>query len=361
MQKRFYLLFGFLAFLLLAGAGCIQVGGTTAGNTAMGVYMSADGGQTWVAKVAVPTAQGIKSLAGAKVYRIFTDPGDPNAMYMGTRGQGLFYTYNNGESWQAAGGMDGKFIYSVSVDPKDKCTVYVSDGTHIYKTTDCLRTWTTSFTEVRPDQRFVAIAVDYGNSNTIYGAEIGGDVLRSTDGGASWSTINRFNHELRYLIADPNAPGRIYLASALKGLQRSDDSGNTWTDLSKGFANYTDGISYNRMFLNPAQKNSLFWVSKYGILRSDDAGATWTDLKLLTPPGSVNIYSFGVDPANQQVLYYTGTILGDNNVNVRSTLYVSSDGGKNWVTKKLPTDTVPVDILVNRNSPNAIYLGFTTL
>jgi len=359
MPRKFYLLFVLAASFLFLGAGCIQVGTTTTGT--MGVYMTADGGDTWLPKVAVPTTQGIKSLANAQVYRIYTDPSDAKAMYLGTRGQGLYYTYDNGESWQVSAAMSGKFIYALSVDPHDKCTVYVSDGPHVFKTTDCLRTWTVSFTEERPDQRFVALAVDYTNSNTIYGAELGGDVLRSVDGGVSWRTVKRFNYELRYLLADPNTPNRIYAAAYLKGLQRSDDGGDNWTDLSSGFGSYSDGMTFYRMYTNLAQKDSLFWVSKYGILRSDDAGATWTDLKLLTPPGSVNIYSFAANPKNQQELYYTGTILGDKNVNVRSTLYRSVDGGKNWVTKKLPTNTIPVDMYINKDTGASMFLGFTTL
>src|SRR3989338_610637 len=181
MNKKIQILLGLLAALALTGAGCIQFINTAQGP--MGVFRSVDSGETWQQKSVLLTAQGVKSLAGAKVYKIYTDPGDPKALYMGTRGQGLYYSYDSGDTWQATAVMAGKYIYGLSVDPRDKCTIYVSDGQHIYKTTDCQRTWDLLFSEERTTQRFVALAVDTSDSKTIYGAELGGDVFRSRDGG----------------------------------------------------------------------------------------------------------------------------------------------------------------------------------
>jgi len=357
MPKKIYLLAGIFSVFILTGVSCIQLGGSAQGP--VGVFRSDDGIETWKPKNILPTSQGIKSIAGVKSYRFFTDPSDKNALYLGSRGQGLYFTYNNGETWQATDALTGKFIYALTVDPKDKCNIYASDGRHVFKTTDCMRTWNLMFTEERPTQRFTSLAIDYGDSKTIYGALAGGDVYRSRDGGLSWRIINRFNFELRDLLADPQNPKRLYLASYRNGLFRSDDSGDTWQYLNAGFKDFSDSLSFNRMALNPAQKDSLFWVSKYGILRSNDAGATWTDLKLLTPPGSVNIYGFAMNPNNQKELYYTGSILNEKNQNVRSTLYKSVDGGVNWVTKKLPTNTIPVGILINSEKDNVVSMGFS--
>lgn len=359
MSKKIHLLLGLLAALVLTGAGCIQFKSSAQGP--MGVFRSGDAGETWQQKSVLLTAQGVKSLVGAKVYKIFTDPGDPKALYMGTRGQGLFYSYDNGDTWQASAVMAGKYIYGLSVDPRDKCTIYTSDGSHIYKTTDCQRTWNLLFTEERTTQRFVALAVDNGDSKTVYGAQLGGDIFRSKDGGVSWRIIKRFGFELRHLAVDPFNPRRLYAAAYNQGLYRSDDGGDNWASASNGFENFNDSLTFNRLVLNPTQKDSLFWISKYGILRSDNAGASWSDIKLLTPPGSVNIYGFALNPKNTSELYYTGTILGDNNKNVRSTLYKSVDGGVNWVTRKLPTNTIPVDLLTNRENGKILFLGFTVL
>ncbi|EKD43031.1 MAG: hypothetical protein ACD_72C00492G0001, partial [uncultured bacterium] len=211
------------------------------------------------------------------------------------------------------------------------------------------------------DQRVVSLAVDYGNSNMVYAAEIGGDILLSNNGGVSWRPGERFGFQLQFLAADQFNPGRVYVAAYQRGFYRSDDSGQNWKNLSAGFDSFTDANKFYRLVFNTGKKDSLFWICKYGILRSDDAGETWTDLKLITPPGSVNIYGFDINPKNQNEMYYTGTILGEKNAHVRSTFYKTTDGGKNWVTKKLPTNTIPAWILVNQVKDNIINMGFTTL
>jgi len=358
-MRKIYWLAALGAVMLFTGAGCINFGSTAQGP--MGMFRSSDKGETWKEINTYPTSKGIVSLAGIKVYDVHADPNDINAYYLATRGQGLYYTYNNGDSWQTVGELGGMFVYALAVDTKDKCTIYVSDGQHIYKTVDCTRSWQLVYTEERPTQKLIALAVDYGNNATIYGAEANGEILISNDAGRSWRTEKRFGFELKDLIADPNQPKRLYAAAYRQGLWRSDDSGVSWTDLSGGLNNYSDAKNFYRLVLNPAQNNSLFWISKYGILRSDNAGATWNELKLLTPPGSVNIYGFGMNPSNQREMYYTGTILGENNKHVRSTFYKTSDGGVNWVTKKLPTNTIPIIMWVHPKNNSTLFMGFTIL
>jgi len=359
ISSKISILTAVLSAVVLLGAGCISFSGSTASGT--GMYRSADKGDAWTEINAFPTAQGVQKLDKLLVYKIFTDPSDPEAMYLGTRGQGLYFSYNSGESWQFNASLGNKFIYGLAVDPKDKCTLYATDGTHIYKTTDCLRSWQLMYTEERVSERLVSLGVDFGDSKIIYAAERGGDILASNDSGKSWRAIKRFGFRLQQLSVDPKQGGRIYVAAYRDGLFRSDNYGDTWTDLSSNLFAFNDNKIYYQLYLNQAQKDSLFWISKYGIVRSDDSGVTWTDLKLLTPPGSVNIYSFAINPRNQKEMYYTGTILGSNNEHVRSTFYRSIDGGVNWVTKKLPTDTVPVVLLAHPQKDGTLLMGFTSL
>lgn len=358
-MKKIFTLTLLLAVLVFTGASCISFKSSTETGP-MGVFRSADKGDSWISVAAYPTAQGVKSLTGVKVYRLFEDPSDANAFYLASRGSGLFYTYNNGGSWQAAEFFAGKFIYALAVDPSDKCTVYASDGPHIYKTDDCSRTWRQVFFEERPNERFVALSID-PYSESVWGAELGGDVLVSRDGGGSWTVIKRFDFQLQDLVADINTGGRLYVASTKNGLYRSDDNGMSWKDLREGMKEFNDSRTFYRLYLNPAQKDGLFWISKYGILRSDNMGESWSELKLLTPPGSVAIYGFAVNPKNQNEIYYTGTILSDDNTHVRSTFYKTVDGGNTWVTKKLPTNTMPVAIQVHDENPEILFMGFALL
>ncbi len=342
--------------VVFMGASCIKVNSGTAGP--VGVFRSDDKAETWKAVVSYPTAKQILSLTNINVYRLFNDPSDPNTLYLGSRGQGLYYTYDNGETWQSFKQFDQRFIYALAVDPASKCTIYVSDGPRIYKTEDCGRTWKLSYNEPRAGERLVAISIDSTNSSRIYGALINGDILASQDAGVSWRVVKRFPFTLQSLTVDPLTPGRIYVASQKNGLYRSDDSGATWVDLRNGLNNFSYSQEFYRLALSSNTKNRIYWVSRYGILRSDDAGETWSEVKLITAPGSVQIYAFALNPKNDNEIYYTGTALGDGTI--ASTLYKTIDGGKSWVTKRMPSSNIPVALSVHSTQTGTVFLGFTS-
>lgn len=353
----------FLALVLVTGAGCLPTGGTTTTATVgpTGMFRSDDNGEKWREINSLPTAPGIQSLNKLKVYRSFNDPSDPDALYITTRGQGLYFTYNNGETWQTTEGLKNRFIYSGAVNFKDKCTIYVTDGSSVLKTTDCTRTWKTVYSHQISTDHIVSVAIDSGNPDLLYAATRAGTILVSADAGESWQTVKRLSFEVENLTSDPLVPRRIYVAGYEQGLVRSDDAGITWKDLREPLKKFTDANKFFRIIVHPTKKDTVFWISKYGILRSNDAGVTWQELSLITAPGSVNIYTFAVDPTNENNLFYSGTTLDENNHHVRSTFYRSTDGGKSWVTKKLPTNTIPITFYVHPSGNGTIIMGFTVV
>lgn len=354
MRNR--LLVSLLAGLVFMGAGCISFGASTAAGP-MGVFRSVDSGETWAQANAFPTAKGVASLAGVKVYKLFTDPSDTNALYLASRGQGLYFTYNRGESWQKAEALGDRFIYSVAVDPKNKCILFVTDGVEVYRSLDCSRTWKRVYTEQR-GEKIAAVAIDYGSSNMVFAVLANGRLLRSTNSGDSWRTIKTFSAGIQTIAADPYMPNRLYAASSNSGLIRTDDGGETWKPLTAGLQNFADSLGFFRLIFHPTEKNTLYWISKYGILFSKDAGETWNAMQLLSPPGSVSIYSFAINPTNVKEMYYVGTIFGEKGAS-RSTFYKSTDGGVNWVTKKMPTSAVPVTLHINPKDTKMLFMGFT--
>lgn len=350
-------LISLLGALVLTGAGCISFGGSSTAVGPMGAFRSADKGETWQQTNVLPTSKGTASIAGVKVYKLFTDPSDPKAIYLGSRGQGLYYSYDLGDSWHKVSTLGDRFIYAVTVDPTDKCTIYVTDGAAIFKTDDCSRTWKSVYSDLN-NRGIRSITLSADAPKTVFASLMSGAVIRSIDGGGSWKSIKTFNKNIQYIVADPLTPGRLYVAGIDSGLVRSDDNGNSWKSVTAGLQNFNDSLYFYRLILHPKDKDTLYWLSKYGILVSKDAGETWNDLKLLSPPGSVNIYAFAISPENSKEMYYVGTILGEEGAS-RSTFYKSTDGGNNWVTKKLPTNTVPVTLLINPIDTKVLIMGFT--
>ena len=364
-MRRIFLAGVMSVFLL--GAGCLSV--NKPAPSSLGIYRSPNKGESWNEINLYPTAQGVKSLSGIKVYRIFSDPSDNNAYYMATRGQGLYYSYDKGDSWATVPFFQNKFIYGVAVDPTNKCAIYVIDATSIYKSVDCTRTWS-QMNYAQSTAKLVSIAIDSGNHNSVLAALEDGNLLQSTNGGVSWRVIKDFNVTLREMLTDPKIPGRIYVASASRGMSRSDDGGENWVDVSNGLQTFSEGLTFYRLVLDPSTKDSIYWLSKYGIFHSTNAGSTWSEVKLVTSPGTVNIYNMAVNPANPKELFYTGTVFaaanssafgvsGGNTV-ASSKLYKSVDGGVTWFNRKLPSSAIPVSLFIHPDLTNLLYVAFTS-
>ncbi len=354
MGKKIYIFSFMVLAILLAGAGCVSFSSQSASTGPSGIFSSADNGESWTTGMNLFTLEGIKSLSGANVYRLVEDPQDPEAMYLATRENGLFYTYNGGKIWQQAGApLSSGFIYGLAVHPQNKCIIYVTNGRQVFKTDDCSRHWTEIYRESRSDVIISSLDFNYFMPFTVYLAETNGDLLQSNDGGQSWGVLNRFGTRLVTVSPSHLQSGLLYVITRDQGLFRSDDNGATWVDLKNNLKNFSGALGYRRHLLHPAKPNTIYWVSTYGILVSSDRGDTWQQMNLITPPGSADIYGFAINPQNDKEIYYTATI------SERSTFYRSLDGGVNWITKKLPSGQRPVVLRVHPQKGNVLYLGFS--
>lgn len=344
-----------LSALLLVGQGCLSVGGDGAANTngPAGMFISADRAETWTTQSVWPRPDGLQSLAGISVYRLFDDPGDPSAMYWASRAQGLFYTYDGGNSWErpTSGPISG-FIYGVAVHPADKCTIYATNGSQVFRSNDCNRTWSEVY-RVTSGDRVNSIAMQQFPPYRIYMVTGNGDFLRSEDQGVSWRVLRRFRTRMIDVFADPHVEDRVFVGSQKKGLWRSVDGGENWVNIDNPFLSISGGHEYRRFYIHPEVPDLLFYASTYGIHRSADGAEHWDELSLITPPGSARIFGLAANPQNPNEIYYTATI------NNRSTLYKSVDGGQTWITRKLPSGQIPTVLRNHPTDPDILHVGFT--
>lgn len=355
MRKKFLLLFS-LPLLALFSSGCLKVGDTNSNATSgpAGVFLSIDKGETWVAKSNYPTTEGVKNLQQVSVYRFIEDPLDSNAFYWASREKGMFYTYDSGESWiQVSNTLNDGFIYDIAVNPENKCIVYATNGRQIFKTEDCSRSWIELYREVRLEDHITSIEINPFNSKQIWMTESNGDLFVSGDSGLNWAVQERFKTFLYSVDFDKFNSGLIYVATKSKGLYRSKDGGASWVSLSDKLKEYSGALDFRRFLVYSGKAETIYWVSKYGILTSRNAGEDWEAIKLVTPPGSVDIYGFAINPQNSNEIYYTGTI------NNKSTFYRSMDGGKNWDTRKMPSKQLPTSIRVHPKNSDWVYIGYT--
>jgi photosystem II stability/assembly factor-like uncharacterized protein len=341
------------AGLVFIGAGCISFGPPTASQGADGgIFKSADKGETWTLKSSIPTVTGEKrSFSGASVGLIAQDPQDTNAIYVGTAENGMFYSYDSGESWFQPMALARGRVWSIAVHPKDKCTVFATFENKLVKTDDCSRTWTVPYLDSRVGIITKAVAIDSYNSNNVWLGLSSGDLLVSQDGGASWSNNHGFGNDIVRVIVNPADTRRLLVVTAKAGIWRTDDAGANWKDLSQNYTSFSGSKEFLDIAIGVADPKLVVFASKFGLIRSRDYGDTWEKIDLLTPPGQSLIYSLAIDPKDNNVIYY-GTA---------TTFNKTSNGGTNWITKRLPTSRVASVLQVDRANSNVIWMGATKL
>src|SRR6516164_6469828 len=92
-----------------------------------------------------------------------------------------------------------------------------------------------AWTNIGPSPAAVqAVAVDPGGTGTIFMGSIAAGILKSINGGATWSAVNNglTTPLVAALAIDASGPQTVYAGSG--GLFKTDDGGTTWRSLPSG-------------------------------------------------------------------------------------------------------------------------------
>lgn len=335
-----------LFLLVLAGAGCSA--SPSSKKPDGGILKTGDAGKTWVSASVVPSAKGIGTLTTANILKMEMDPEDNAVLYVGTREDGFLFSDDAGASWHQPRNKDlaTGLISSIKVNPKNVCTVYIAKGARLYKTTDCMRTFSSdTYVESRAGVGVSHIALDWFDPDTIWVALSNGDVQKSPDGGSHWTTaLNLKDTVTDFLIS--NADSRVMLIGTAKsGMQKSTDGGATWSRVADTL--HPSGLTNVYDLVQTKSGDVVLAATGYGLVRSTDFGTTWSPIKLVTQPGQVTIRAVGMDQYNPSQIYYATT----------ATFYQSSDSGVTWKTGKLPSLRVPRALVVDPKQSSVVYIG----
>jgi hypothetical protein len=122
-------------------------------------------------------------------------------------------------------------------------------------------------------------------------------LIRSTDGGNTWTIVNNQNAYNLYVRFNPANPSQVFAQDLV-----SNDAGATWTVIP-----YLSGVSGQILGMCEAHPSTLYAVNSGDttIYRSDDDGGTW---RVYTTPGWKftkldPLPTFTCDPVNPNVIY----------------------------------------------------------
>jgi photosystem II stability/assembly factor-like uncharacterized protein len=331
----------------LLGQGCLGAKEVGPDGPDGGVFKTEDRGLTWTKKrVLVEGPRGV-AMDDEVIVDLVADPQDHLAVYAATARRGLLVSIDGGDSWRPHGILATGRVEAVAVDPKNKCVVYATQGNKIFKTDNCGRDWRQIWFDPKVDKVFTRLAIDWFNSTAVYAGTSEGDILKSTDAGANWLVAKRAGSPVTAIAIHPTDSRVVYVATRGDGLWRTLDGGNTWLQIERQWSDFTNARRMSHVVVDPLNPTVVYAVSQFGILVSRDGAETWEALPLVSPPGSVEIRDFAVNPRESAEIQYVTT----------NTLVHSSDGGKTWTTQRLPSARVASSLLIDAEKGDVLYVG----
>lgn len=288
------------------------------------LHSSDDLGKTWNKPASAPIR--FPEATGAALKRIWQiapgRSGEPNVLYCGVEPAALFESHDSGASWSL---VDGLWNHPHRKD-------WQPGGGGM-----CLHTVIPDPTQ--PRRLFVAVST--------------AGVYRSDDAGRSWRTAHKgvraqflpdphpeFGQCVHKIAAHHALPGRLYLQNHW-GLYRTDDAGDSWTDVANGvpsdfgFALAAHPHDPDTAYIVPIESDAFRCTpeGKLRVYRTRDAGRSWKPLTRGLPQKNAletilrdALATDSHDPAG----VYFGTRSGK--------VYGSADDGATW---KLLADGLP--------------------
>jgi len=182
-------------------------------------------------------------------------------------------------------------ILSLTVDPSARETIYAGTrGNGILKSVDGGKTWSALSKELAHTAASI-LAIEPSAHSTIY-ADLNGGTFKSTDGGKEWRSIGPKGRVVTALVVDPRVPSTLY-AGTPSGVYKSKDKGATWSDKSNGLRS----SRINALLIDPRNPSTLYaGTDENGVFVSANGGRTWARLGA----GLINpcVQTLAIDPAD---------------------------------------------------------------
>lgn len=234
--------------------------------------------------------------------------GEAGNVYLSSSDATLFYSSNNGELWTITDYSYSQ-IQTIAIDTSGK--IYAgSNGEGVFCSTDEGTSWY-QINDGLMNSNVLSLTITL--ENEIFCGTDGGGVYKLIND-TSWQYLGLANVQILSLLVKPN--GFIYTGTSGYSVFRTTNGGTDWTMLYAGIG---DDRFINALTVDSS--GNIYAGTDLGVYKSTNDGDMWYQ----SNNGLMDtvIYELAVSPS-QLILASAGKLL-----------YLSSDGGANWVPQDL--------------------------
>ena len=289
-----------------------------------------------------------------------------------SQGDGVYKSVNGGKSWTHLGLEETRQIASVRIHPNNPDVIWVAaqgdswspnEARGVYKTIDGGVTWRKTLAGSNETTGAIDLKYDPNNPRIIYASlwdhqrtpwkvRSGGDgsgIWKSEDGGETWTELTEGLPETMGKIGiapSPAKPGRIWAvieaAEGKGGVYRSDDSGESWTQVNKTRKVQARSWYYMHIFADTKDADTVY-VLNAPFLKSVDGGKSFTEIR--GPHG--DHHDLWVNPDNPKIM-----VNGNDGGGT-----VTFDGGASWSTQHNQPTAQFYRVITDNQTPYRLYAG----
>lgn len=324
-------------------------------------------------------------MATSSATKIFAGAGPGEAKFQGQYRPGLFCrTAGDGEWRSVTEGLPHNVeVRTLAVHPRDKNILFAGTQDGPYRSTDGGSRWERlGF----PDRNAViwTMSVHPTKPNIVYAGAAPVAVYRSEDGGDNWKRLPAakspshceragFDTRTIRITADPGRPDDLYVAIEVSGVIRSSDGGETWSDMSgtlielarnnKHLQSDVGGrhcgicegmLDSHALAISPAAPGTAFLAVRMGLFRSDDRGASWHDADVGRFSPLKYCRDVIVSPHNPRTMY---AALSQAAFSKAGSLYRSDDLAGTWkrIDHGVNAESTVMSVATHPTDPARLY------
>jgi len=270
---------------------------------------------------------------------------------------GLFRWNDGANTWEAlsAGLPDNLEVRAIVADPGNPDVIYAGTQDGPYRSIDAEDHWQ-RLDFLDRDAVIWSLTIHPTRPHILYAGTAPIALYRSLDGGDSWSRLPAavspahceragFDSRVLRITVDPNRPDDIYAALEVSGVIRSTDGGDTWSDMSGPLiklaeqphlqsnvggrhCGHCEGmLDSHATAISAAAPDTVFLGLRMGLFRSDDRGVNWYDTEIGRFSPLTYCHDVIVSPHDARVMF---VCLSPAAMSGDGSLYRSDDLAKTW-------------------------------